>query len=374
MRKPGKIVAALVVSGVALMAPATAGAATTLGQLRVIPQGIADCDPGKVYVQRTSTGSIRYQVPAGGGVITSWATRPGLNPNQQAAFKVVRDNGGNSFTVVATSAAQNLNSQENVDTFAVRIPVQAGDFIAYSPTVQASQQCIIDNTGAGNDTWSGTSAADVGATFPVTNEYPGRSLNLQATLEPDADKDGFGDETQDRCPSQAGTTGTCSVAGGNPPPPPDKTKPTFGSLSFSRTAFAAAKSGSAFSSQRKAQAPGRHQGLLQPVRGGCGQVHRPAQDHRPEGQPQVQDPHTQEPQEGQVHAVEERPRLVHVHRQGRQELLHLPRPHRRQGAQDRWLPPERHRHRPSQERLDAQEQAVPHRQVAGLRAGPARAG
>ena len=333
MRKAGKIVAALVVSGVALMAPATAGAATTLGQLRVIPQGIADCDPGKVYVQRTSTGSIRYQVPAGGGVITSWATRPGLNPNQQAAFKVVRDNGGNSFTVVSTSAAQNLNSQENVDTFAVRIPVQAGDFIAYSPTAQTDQQCIIDNTGAGNDTWSGTSAADVGATFPVTNEYPGRSLNLQATLEPDTDKDGFGDETQDRCPSQAGTTGTCSVAGGNPPSPPDKTKPTFGSLSFSRTAFAAAKSGSAFSSQKKKRKPpvGTKVSFnLSEAAAVKFTVQRKTTGRKVSGKCKTRT--REEPQEGQVHAVEERPRLVHLHRQGRQEHLHVPRPDRRQGA------------------------------------------
>jgi len=248
----GNIVAALAVAGVALLAPASAGAATTLGQLRQPPAGIADCDPGKVYVQRTSTGSIRYSVPAGGGVISSWAVRPGLNANQAGSFKVLRDNGDNSFTVLATTAAQNLNSQENVDSFPVRIPVQGGEFIAYSPTAQADQQCIIDNTGAGNDTWSGTSAAAVGATFPVANEYPGRSLNLQASLEPDADRDGFGDETQDRCPTQAATSGQCAVVGGGGGnPPADKTKPTFGSLSFSRSAFKAAGSGAAFTTQKK---------------------------------------------------------------------------------------------------------------------------
>ena len=34
-------------------------------------------------------------------------------------------------------------------------------------------------------------------------------LLVAATIEPDADRDGFGDETQDRCPSQATTQGAC---------------------------------------------------------------------------------------------------------------------------------------------------------------------
>ncbi|HEX5908969.1 MAG TPA: hypothetical protein VFY44_00660 [Thermoleophilaceae bacterium] len=250
----GRIVAALAVVGVALMAPATAGAATTLGQLRVIPQGVQDCDPGRVYVQRTNTGGIRYQVPAGGGVITSWSVRPALNPNQQGSFQVLRDDGGNNFTVLATSAVQNLNSMENVDTFSVRFPVQGGEWIGYSFPSGSQQQCVLDAAPAGSSTWSGPLASvTTGATFTAAQTHNLLALNLQANLEPDADKDGFGDETQDRCPTQAGTTGSCSVAGGSPPPA-DRTKPTFGSLSFSRTTFAAAKSGSAFSAQRKRRA------------------------------------------------------------------------------------------------------------------------
>lgn len=43
-------------------------------------------------------------------------------------------------------------------------------------------------------------------------------LLVAATIEPDADHDGFGDETQDVCPSQAATQGTCR-ADTTPPPP-----------------------------------------------------------------------------------------------------------------------------------------------------------
>ncbi len=47
-----------------------------------------------------------------------------------------------------------------------------------------------------------------------------------ATVEPDVDNDGFGDETQDKCPSKATPTrpgGICA----DPPPPPDRIAPAF---------------------------------------------------------------------------------------------------------------------------------------------------
>jgi hypothetical protein len=40
---------------------------------------------------------------------------------------------------------------------------------------------------------------------------PACQLLVQATLEPDADHDGFGDETQDQCPTQATTQGPCDT-------------------------------------------------------------------------------------------------------------------------------------------------------------------
>ena len=38
---------------------------------------------------------------------------------------------------------------------------------------------------------------------------PDLQLNVSAILEPDADGDGFGDETQDQCPTDASTQGPC---------------------------------------------------------------------------------------------------------------------------------------------------------------------
>ena len=57
---------------------------------------------------------------------------------------------------------------------------------------------------------------------PLIDGQPARTgvstsgeLLVNADIEPDADHDGYGNETQDRCPTDATAQGTC------PPPPPD---------------------------------------------------------------------------------------------------------------------------------------------------------
>ena len=56
-------------------------------------------------------------------------------------------------------------------------------------------------------------------------------LQVQATIEPDADNDGFGDETQDQCPTQATTQGACDTA----PPGVNGLKVVNGKVSYSLT-------------------------------------------------------------------------------------------------------------------------------------------
>jgi hypothetical protein len=48
-------------------------------------------------------------------------------------------------------------------------------------------------------------------------------LLVQASVEPDRDRDGFGDETQDKCPSQASTSGEC-----------DRTAPGMAAMKLSK--------------------------------------------------------------------------------------------------------------------------------------------
>ncbi|HEY7631825.1 MAG TPA: hypothetical protein VH817_14040, partial [Thermoleophilaceae bacterium] len=66
-----------------------------------------------------------------------------------------------------------------------------------------------------------STAADIAPpTFGSFTPGNGVKLPVTATLEPDADGDGYGDETQDKCPGVAGAVNGCP-----PAPPADTTAP-----------------------------------------------------------------------------------------------------------------------------------------------------
>ncbi len=66
---------------------------------------------------------------------------------------------------------------------------------------------------------------------------------MAATVEPDSDKDGFGDETQDRCPTEGNGGAACSTA--------DRRKPALSRLRFSRSSFPAQPTGPSLLAQQR---------------------------------------------------------------------------------------------------------------------------
>jgi hypothetical protein len=101
-----------------------------------------------------------------------------------------------------------------VNTFPSRIPVAGGEHLGLrtdSPSSAEDVDCLRDSVAAdvsGNsDTGDPDPAIGASPTFFYTN--PGTLLNVSATVEPDADRDGHGDETQDQCPTSAATQGDC---------------------------------------------------------------------------------------------------------------------------------------------------------------------
>ena len=194
----------------ALVGPATAGAATTIGQTFTPPAG--GCG-GATNLQTTSPGSS-YAAPAA-GVITSWSHEANATP-PELVFKVARAEGGSSFTIVGESSQQAM-TPDSLNSFPTRIPVDAGDVIGFF--VAATGSCASDPTTVG----FGYHYKFLDITAGVTDELFGGGvgqLDVSALLEPDADEDGYGDETQDQCPTDAGAQGSC------PPPPPTTTPPT----------------------------------------------------------------------------------------------------------------------------------------------------
>ncbi|MGH2959304.1 MAG: hypothetical protein ACRDKE_06845 [Solirubrobacterales bacterium] len=155
-------------------------------------------------------GSANYTVPSN-GVITEWGAKFPLSGAYFGKMKVVRPTGvPNTFTVVGSSAEVSLAAGFN--SFPTQIPVQAGDVIASSGTTGA----VVCWSAHDEDVVSHiTTEMDppVGATL-VTD--PGsilatRHVGVHATLEGDADADGFGDETQDQCPSLAAFHTACPI-------------------------------------------------------------------------------------------------------------------------------------------------------------------
>ena len=97
--------------------------------------------------------------------------------------------------------------------FDAQLPIKQGQHLALDPSatvnaVYASSGRQVHATASSRR----SSRARARAARPTSTE----ELLVQATIEPDADGDGFGDETQDQCPTQAGTHGPCVS---NPPPP-----------------------------------------------------------------------------------------------------------------------------------------------------------
>ena len=106
-----------------------------------------------------------------------------------------------------------------VTTFAARLPVQVGDVLG----MVASQPCLLGGPGGpvGDQVRYFVSATEPtkGSMQTTTNVVSGDRILIVANVEPDSDRDGFGDETQDQCPTNAATQGPC------PPPPTCKGNP-----------------------------------------------------------------------------------------------------------------------------------------------------
>ncbi len=182
--------------------PATAPAAQQIGQ--VAPDGAPTIC---TFNTMTTIGnSDAYEAPAA-GVITSMRTGEFGPLGTTVKFRAFRE------TIVGTVALGTAATKTGADKKAAaltRIPVAQGDRIGISkPAGAFSVACV---TSTGDSSQSALTApvdpAD-GAPFTNTTTVAKARANVAATLEPDADKDGFGDETQDACPTDIATHGAC---------------------------------------------------------------------------------------------------------------------------------------------------------------------
>jgi hypothetical protein len=203
-------------AGIALTVPTGASAATTLGETFVPPNAITEVSIG---LQAQSPGN-QYAAPSP-GVITSWSFQASFGAVPQGLkLKVGRPAGGTDFTIVGESAPKNPTASQLNTYTDVSIPVQTGDVIGLYPGSAVFEahflRTVDESAGFGGVLHAGDLAPNDTDSFTGPFSY---QFDVSAKLEPDADHDGFGDETQDQCPTNASTQGACSAS---PTPTPRK--------------------------------------------------------------------------------------------------------------------------------------------------------
>lgn len=230
MHSPKRRLTTLLLAATAalMLLPALAQGATTFGsRLNHDPANSGECEP---YGTCTIVSYIHPSDPdgdpyAGGapvdGVITKFRIRAYvITEPQQVTFRVADislTNPADPGTALASAAGTGPTVTLAVNEDALEAPIQ--EFLGRLP-VRKGQHLAID---AGK--YVQATVNDSGAKFsyvyapPLVDGSGARGsleptgeLLVQASIEPDADGDGFGDETQDGCPSQATTQGACDTA------------------------------------------------------------------------------------------------------------------------------------------------------------------
>jgi len=237
---------AVVIAAAALAFPALASAKTTIGLASPAQGQLMTTDAGPAVFAQLSTSdpALSYQVPAGGGVITSWTlwTKSDVQATATYTFELLTPTAGGDYTVSARDPQEHTSSADGTaigSTFPTRIGASGGELLGVwagdngslaIPLSTSSDDVIGVGTGQPTD-------PAIQSTVHFSPQTKVRLL-LSAVLEPDADRDVYGDESQDACPGDATAhVAPCPVA---PPnlnpgklpttnPTPDKTSPKLSS-------------------------------------------------------------------------------------------------------------------------------------------------
>ncbi|MGH2906853.1 MAG: hypothetical protein ACRDKI_08825 [Solirubrobacterales bacterium] len=211
----------------ALFAPVT-DASVTIGYSPSLPAGGAGgciITTQCTYFQAADAGSPTFNITQA-GVVTSFQINEGTNMLgiNTAQLKAFRPNGGSTWKVIGEGpvAPMFVGCCGALATIMpARISVQPGDRLGVGLHLAGDTAWDV-GTGSGSDVVVRVSGLDLHSGDVVTPlnliATGNRMLNLVAHIEPDADGDGYGDETQDLCLGNAAKGGVgCSgyVLGSN---------------------------------------------------------------------------------------------------------------------------------------------------------------
>ena len=191
----------LVVAAILLSVPSGANAATLVGQT-VDPSSSA-CSQNNTWLQSVSPNN-QFVVPFD-GVITSWSHLGGPFPPPQLKLKVGQV-GVIGLTVTGESAFVTPEAAK-LNTFPTQVIARAGEVIGFYHVGSNIADCAATGQAGYTDVFANGDILPGATGSPIITE-PNTHLDVSALLEPDCDKDGLGDETQDKdlsspsCPPQ----------------------------------------------------------------------------------------------------------------------------------------------------------------------------
>ena len=137
------------------------------------------------------------------GVIVRWRLRSASRGT--AALRVLRPSPGGAFAGVRAGPPRRLAIRARAGrdaryVFTARIPVERGDLLAVD-LGRGPAAVFHLRSGPGYEALSFEPALAASEPRAPTRALDGAELLLNADVEADADGDGFGDDTQDNCPS-----------------------------------------------------------------------------------------------------------------------------------------------------------------------------
>jgi hypothetical protein len=162
--------------------------------------------PYSLFAEKTAAGEPLPLAASAGGVITSWKVKSALSEavaERLAVFRSTADAG--KFQVVGESDEANIGPGANV--FPTRVSIQAGDRVGVvAASLDSPAYCLTGDNG--DVAWFLNGSAGTGSArlFAATAEV---RVPVVAVIEPDKDGDGYGDETQDKCPGSGAYQGPC---------------------------------------------------------------------------------------------------------------------------------------------------------------------
>jgi hypothetical protein len=180
-----------------LCVPGSAGAAQVIGQTGP-PSGCATNQP---FLQQSVSSGTDY-VATSYGVITSWSAQAANSTGGQTQLLVLRQVAGDVFKVVQKDIIRTLTQANVVNIFpGQQILIYPGDRIGnFVPAQGGTAPCIFtvasDPGNRSTFPGAGTGEPSLGSDIDFDNSQPTFRTNISAVVEPDADCNGRGDETQ----------------------------------------------------------------------------------------------------------------------------------------------------------------------------------